>query len=321
MNTKAYRNIVIIHNPNSKQNMKDLHKYRKLEHIVRGYATVKKTWDHEEVNLVAENCRKSNIRYLCIDGGDGTSQKALTTFDKIYGKEELPCVVPLRGGTANIIANSVGMKGNYKSILESLIDSYSTNKKIGRIKKQILEVDTDNGKNCGFLFANGLVYNFYHPYGLGYNDRTTGTPSAWKAVKLIGKGIYGVMVNNSMSEKIFDFPATTVEIDGEKQSGKLTMFATSVQNARIVVVPINRHTKEGMLQVYGTAMTGRRTLEAVLRMFAGGSLNIKDCIDTQAKQLNISSDEMWGYIFEGEQYACKKATVKPGRMVEFPVLD
>lgn len=321
MNTKAYRDIVVIHNPNSKQNLADKNKDKKLERIVRGYATIKKTSDHEEVDIIAEECRKSNTRYLCIDGGDGTSQKALTSFDKIYGKEELPCIVPLRGGTINVIANSVGMKGNYKSILESLIDHHSTNRRIGRVKKQILEISTNDAKNCGFLFANGIVSNFYHSDGLGYNNRSTGMPSAWKALKLIAKGIYGVVVNNNISDKIFDFPVISVDIDGKKYEGKITLFATSVQNARIVIVPVNRRTKEGMLQVYGTAMTGRRALEVVARMLAGGSLDVKECMDTQAKQLTIKSNDMWRYIIEGEPYSCKTATIKPGRMVEFPVLD
>ncbi len=317
---KIDMDIVVIHNPDSKQNLKDPDKRDKLERIVKGYATVKKTSHHEEVDIIAEECRKSNIRYLCIDGGDGTSQKTLTAFDKIYGKEELPCIVPLRGGTANIISNSVGLKGDYRSILESLIDHHKYNKRIGRIKKQILEVNTEDRKNCGFLFANGIVSNFYHSDGLGYDDRSTGTPSAWKAVKLIAKGIYGVVIDNSVSDKIFDFQPTSVDVDGKKYEGKMTMFATSLQNAMIVVVPINRHTKEGMFQVYGTSRTGRRMVEPVARMLSGGSLDIPGCIDTQVKQLTIKSDEMWRYILEGEPYSCKTATIKPGRIIEFPVL-
>lgn len=324
MNTKDYKDIVVIHNPNSKQNMRDKHKKRKLEHIVGSYATIKTTSSPEEVSLIAERCKRFNVSNVAFDGGDGTIQRGVTIFNKIYEKEKMPCIVPLRGGTANILANTVGLKGNYKSILESLIDHYSTNKRIGRVNRQILEVDTDNGKNCGFLFANGIVYNFYRPAGLGYNYRFTGTPSAWKAVKLTAKGIYGVLVNNSTSEKVFDFPEISVDIEGKSYSGKMSMFATALQSTRVVFVPVNRSTREGTMQIYGTSRTGRGALEVVARMLIGGSLDIKDCIDQQAQQMIIKSknpDEPWGYILEGEEYTCKTATIKPGRMIEFPVLD
>lgn len=324
---KDLKPIVVIHNPYSKKNIKNTDKPRELEKLVGDYGTIIKTEDSEQVKSIAETCKEADISYLCFDGGDGTVQETGTEFIKIYNTKPvkaLPRLVLTNGGTINVSANSAGMKGDYKRILKKLVRKYSGGEEINTIKKQILELDADGEKRYGFLFANGIFYNFYVPGRLGYYDTSTGNPSWWKAFKLIGKGVYSVYKENNVSELLFDFPETKIYFDGVRQLGKkISLFATSVQNAKIIIFRVNKKTESNTIHVMASTFTDRRILRCLKEVTreSGSLKGVNGFIDTSTHQIKMEAEDEWGYTLDGELYRNNNVTINPGPWIEFPVLE
>src|SRR5256885_2013139 len=140
---------------------------RKLGYLIGDRGSAAATRSLDDLYRVAEEFMKAGIDILGINGGDGTIHHTLTAFLKTYGDRPLPMVAILRGGTMNTIANSYGIKGEPSRLLFELVDKYHNNESFDLFEREILVV----GDAYGFIFGNGLLYNFLEAY------YATGRPS------------------------------------------------------------------------------------------------------------------------------------------------
>ncbi len=156
---------------------------------------------------------EDNVDILTINGGDGTFHLVTSLLIHMYEDEpeKLPAVVHLRGGTINYIADSTGVPKRSplrwiphklglrtehapEYVLRRLIKK-TRNMRKSELRDNIehfrlLKVDDnienqDEYKKYGLLAAFGAPANFLDMY----YDEKTGKPDAWKAFKMITKGI------------------------------------------------------------------------------------------------------------------------------------
>ena len=71
----------------------------KLGFILGDPASLRETFEVSEIEDVARLFLDREIDILGIGGGDGSNQRVLSTFTRIYGDHPLPRVLLLRGGT------------------------------------------------------------------------------------------------------------------------------------------------------------------------------------------------------------------------------
>ena len=168
---------------------------RKLGYLIGSHGTAEATQSLDDLYRVCEEFKKERIDILGISGGDGTMHHTLTAMIKTYGEQPLPLVAILRGGTMNTIANSLGIRGETPQLLFELVDKHRRGSPSTCSRTEILQV----GDKYGFIFGNGIIYNFLHEY------YATGNPSPATAAKLISRAAASAMVRRAAGAA--DLPA------------------------------------------------------------------------------------------------------------------
>lgn len=169
--------IGIITNPHSKLNKRDPDRQRLLGYIVGEHGKLELTSSLADLARVAANFRDHNISVLAINGGDGTISRTITAFIRAYGEKPLPKVLILRGGTINLLADNLRIRGAPEQILVRYIESMSDIRPAKTEPYRTLKI----GDHFGFLFGNGLVANFLEEF---YKKKTGPLGSLWTIVRV-----------------------------------------------------------------------------------------------------------------------------------------
>lgn len=158
--------IGIITNLNSKRNKKNKYNKFLLQPIIGEWGTVIDTKNFEEMENAIKIFIDNNVKYLGINGGDGTVQKVVTKWIQLNGEENLPYIIPIAGGSTNAInrflnqtvhSSPVALRKFMKKFLKNSVDLHET---------PLIKVEGNNEllPAYGFTFANGTVYKFIKRY-------------------------------------------------------------------------------------------------------------------------------------------------------------
>lgn len=152
--------IGIVTNPHSKVNRSKPGNIKMLGYILGHQGRLEVTNSIEDLIGVAKRFKEQNIEILAINGGDGTISRTISAFVKTYEETPLPKIALLRGGTMNVIAQNLGIKGSPEKILASLVEAYSTGESLKTQSLSTLKI----GDNYGFLFGTGVAAHFLIEY-------------------------------------------------------------------------------------------------------------------------------------------------------------
>jgi diacylglycerol kinase (ATP) len=152
----------IITNPHSKLNKRYPERQRLLSYIVGDRGKLELTSSLEDLARVAVTFKERKVDCVGINGGDGTICRTLTAIIRAYGSEPLPKILILRGGTINVLAENVGVKGSPEEILVRYIESQSGVRHSKTVSLQTLKVED----HYGFLFGQGVVANYLEEFYL-----------------------------------------------------------------------------------------------------------------------------------------------------------
>ena len=143
-----------------------------LEDIFGSKAMLCPTTGKDEIPHVIEDFHKEGIQFLLISGGDGTICSVLSWYINLFGETNLPVIVPLMGGTINMIGADVGLRKSQLSVCKDLNSLITNNKKIPITQRGLLKIEDENltQPSYGFTWIDGLLYNFmldYYNQGAG----------------------------------------------------------------------------------------------------------------------------------------------------------
>src|ERR1700751_5772681 len=114
--------IGVIFNPfaytNKKRTEEQLNAIRKILGV---NALVRTTNSTDEVPIILKEFHEKEIKILCISGGDGTIGYVLSSYINLFGTEDLPIIVPLKGGTMNMLSADVGSIDDQITVCRKLI--------------------------------------------------------------------------------------------------------------------------------------------------------------------------------------------------------
>jgi len=210
--------IGIIANPHSKLNKRNPGRQELLGYILgeRGQLAVTNTL--EQLSTVAREFKEKDIGILAINGGDGTISRTLTAFIREYGAKPLPVVAILRGGTINMLATNLGIKGSPEMVLYRLVERHSSSQKLKTRKFRTLEIEG----NYGFLFGNGVVASFLKTF---YENKTGPIGSLLLLLRLVFAFFFNRQVYD---EVIQNYEQTLTADSGEPRvaSGVAVMCST-----------------------------------------------------------------------------------------------
>ena len=202
--------IGLIFNPfadiNKKQTVAQL---RSIKDILDEHVFISITNNTDEIPIALKEFHKEGIKILGISGGDGTIDHVLSSYINLFGSEKLPVIVPLKGGTMNMLAADVGLKGDQITSCYQLIHCLNHHGTLPTIERALIKVVDKrfNYPNYTFTWLDGFLYKFikwYYKEGAGVRV----------AVKLILKS--GIMSLINLNHDLFNEVESKVYIDDKK---------------------------------------------------------------------------------------------------------
>jgi diacylglycerol kinase (ATP) len=289
--------IGLITNPRSRAYQRDPSVPRKLGYLIGSHGTAEATKSLDDLYRVCEEFKKERIEILGISGGDGTMHHTLTAMIKVWGDQEMPLVAMLRGGTMNTIANSLGIKGTTPKLLFELVDKHRLGQPFDVFEKEVLQV----GDKYGFLFGNGIIYNFLYEY------YATGNPSPPTAAKLISRAAASAIVNGPLAQRIYRRFRAHVIADGDVWACEdfITVAAACVREIGLGFTPFYRCDEQPhKFAVLGIHTNAMGFVTELPRVFGGKPMRRDKVIDVVASEVRFTplDDGNLEYMIDGDLY-------------------
>ena len=219
------KQVGIILNPSAKINSRRTAAVvSKLSGIFGGKALLRTTKNKLEIAGVMDEFHDEGVRLLLISGGDGTICSVVSSYLSLFGKEELPVILPLMGGTINMIGSDAGLRESQFAICRKLNDKLTRGAPVGIIERGLIRVEdsTLDEPHYGFSWIDGFLYRFlidYYKQGAGIQV----------ASMMTIKTILTLLSNGNKGP--FEDIDSTVIADGEKlpHEGHVLMIASSLK--------------------------------------------------------------------------------------------
>ncbi|MBN2026715.1 MAG: hypothetical protein JW854_08170 [Actinobacteria bacterium] len=236
--------IAVLTNVEAGKNRFGRYKKYGIPDIVGSGGMVVETETMEEIDGAIERILSHGERLICLNGGDGTVQRAVTHMVNKYGEgaESIPILFPLRGGTMNLLADHLKIKGTAPELLRAAMDATRGLNEPPCVEVPTLRVTREMGgvteKEYGFLYGNGALYRFHRVY---YRE-TNGGPIA--AAGLFAKCAFGGATKRTRYKDVFGLTPARVTIDDFEVPSDMFTIVLAV-TFKVVVITFDAFRDEG----------------------------------------------------------------------------
>jgi diacylglycerol kinase family enzyme len=180
-----------------------------INKILGEHAIVRVTNSTCEIPIALKEFYKEGIKILAISGGDGTIDYVLSYYINLFGSIDLPVIVPLKGGTMNMLAADVGLTDDQGTACHKLVQYLNHKDKLPTIERGLIKVIDRrfDYANYSFTWLDGFLYKFIKLY----NKEGGGVGVA---LKLILKS--GIMSLTNLNHDLFKEVESRVYLDSSK---------------------------------------------------------------------------------------------------------
>lgn len=303
--------IGVITNPMSRKNRRDPGVAKSLAYVLGERGQFVAPGDLEALAATLQRFRDHEIEVLCINGGDGTVHQSVTAMVHAFGEEaELPPLAILRGGTMNIIADSVGNRLRADSMLDQVVDAYHSGDSLPERSVRLLRVEIDDAPpRYGFLAGNGVIAGFLQVY-YAQTD-----PAPLDAALLLARGAASAVVGGRLVKHILRPWRGTATLDGrtwpEREWVALAIGTVEEMGLGFKVFHlVGRHPQK--MQVVGIGSSVARLATELPRLYAGRGLHHRANHSELADELVLESDEPFPLMVDGDLYTAQSGRVRFG---------
>ncbi|MBM4251000.1 MAG: hypothetical protein FJ146_03440 [Deltaproteobacteria bacterium] len=306
--------IGIITNPHSKLNKRNPNRQAYLGFILGSQGQLEVTNSLEDLERVAREFKSKGISVLAINGGDGTVSRTLTAFLKAYGSEPMPKIAILKGGTINVLANNLGIRGTPEQVLFRLVEWHSRGDAIPVKRLRTVSIDGMHG----FLFGNGIAASFLKEY---YKRKTNALGSGALVLAVWFSSFYrGHLFKNVFVEHDQKLSSTNAK---QTELKSCVMFASTLLKLPLGVpyfYSLDDHPDEFQTVAFTTPVQDAWRLP--FEFIRGQRGPTKDKISFCCKSLSIETREPFDYTLDGELFTAitGKLTLEVGPQLEFVVI-
>ncbi|MEQ1504469.1 MAG: diacylglycerol kinase family protein [Myxococcota bacterium] len=207
--------VAVVTNPKSRHNRRNPGLTTTLAYVLGERGEVVTPSDVGALGSIAARFRERGVDTLCVNGGDGTLHQVLTAFVRTWGEDApLPQVCVLRGGTMNIVADSVGVKLGAEAMLGRLVEAIHTGVALPTTTRRLMRFDVDDLPPLyGFLAGNGIIARFLELY---YDHPD---PSPLSAASLLARGAASALVQGPLIKQLMRPYTGQVSVDGVPLDG------------------------------------------------------------------------------------------------------
>ncbi|MDI6873747.1 diacylglycerol/lipid kinase family protein [Candidatus Solincola sp.] len=297
--------IAVITNVEAGKNRNGRYKQYHLPEMVGDRGLVVETETMEEIDGAMDRILSRGERVICLNGGDGTVQRALTRLVNRLGEDEdsLPAIFPLRGGTMNLLADHLNIKGSTPELMQAALRAVEDDGELPCVHVPTLRVTRRMGereeREYGFFFGHGALYRFHRVY---YRD-TKGGPLA--AAVLFAKCTFGGATGLTRYKDVFGMaPARLVIDDFEMPGDRFTVILAVIFKVVVITFDAFRDVGEGDFYVLATNIPFFRMVGRLPRLlWARGAeppYPREEFFNERAKRVFIECRE--GYSLDGEVF-------------------
>ena len=302
--------IVVITNPNAKHNKKVPDRLARLKAITGDCGVVVETPVPDAIQKTVDRLvARHTVDILGICGGDGTMQQTLTAFINAYDGTLPPLICPLRGGTMNTIANSVGIKTSAEQTLAGVVGKWQQGESFTTSRRNLMKIVMPEETRYCFLFGNGLVANYLDMYySSPYDGATAG-------ICAITRGIVAAITKNRHYETIYGKLTLKVCVDGTEipLEQYMGVLAATVKDVGIGFKPLYRaEEREGAFHILCSGLSTKEVIKNLPRFFRGERLRGKDHFDLLATEATIEAKRPFRLMTDGEMTETYRAHITAG---------
>ncbi len=284
--------IELLANPHARRHRADptlLAVYRALPGVA-----VHVTQTLDELPAACAQIAAANPPLIAISGGDGTISLGISQLRSAFGTRPLPPIVPLMGGTMNMVGHSIGIVSNPRRALERVLHMAAETRPTH--VRDTLQV----GGRTGFIFGLGLVTNFLEIY---YDGPRTGPI---KAAEVVARGVVGVAKQNAYAKKMFSRQPGVLLYEGARAEADWTaVLVQTIENLGIGFRPMYRaHERPGTFHMLATDLSAVQVVNHLPLIFRGRpwpTTRMRDVV-TDRLRFTPPAGEGCSYTLDGELY-------------------
>jgi diacylglycerol kinase family enzyme len=207
----------VLSNPLSGANRKGL---GPVEKVLAGYSQVLhyKVRTPADIKLALTACAEQQVDILAVNGGDGTVHMALTVLFNHSPFASLPLLALLPGGTANMLAKDLGLKGSPEKAMRRLLGWASTGDADPVVKQRaVLQVQAPGFAEplFGLFFGAGIIcqaIRFFHD-----RVKTWGLRGGSAQALIVGRYLLALAAKN---RDVASPVAMNISLDGKRVDGR-----------------------------------------------------------------------------------------------------
>lgn len=290
--------IGVVVNPHAGRRRRRQNRAARLAGIVGKDGLVRETQTPEDVAGVAREFLEREIDILAIFGGDGSVFRSLSAFVPVYEGRELPPILPLRAGTINFVAASIGCRrGDPEKVLAHVVRDYRQGGTHDVTERDLLCV---NGTQYGFAFGCGAVVNFLRAYYGTYGG------GRLAAVSLLSKVVLSSMTDASYARSIVQPVEADIFCDEERVPFRVftvVLGATVTQVALGFKPTYLGSRKRGYLHLVAGPVGAREFMRNIVRFYRGFPTGEDRLYDNLARRVIVRFARPEAYMLDGDVLA------------------
>lgn len=305
--------IALVVNMRTHANQQHPERLRRLEGLIdmRDHAVTPRSLGELEAACARFAIERPDVVAIC--GGDGTLHQTLSALIRSYGERALPPIMILPGGTMNIAATSLGIRGDPVEHLRALVSlrqrgglaaclagrGDTSRRPLELFEQALLRIED----RYGFLFGTGVIHAFLQAY------YATGAPSAVTAARLLLRAAGSTLVGGALARRLCRPLRARVVADGRTwpRDQFVTICAATIEQIGLGFRPFYRcRDHADGFAVLGIHATPLGLLRELPRVRAGKPIRPGKVIDEMARAVAIAPLDPGelGYTLDGDLYAC-----------------
>ena len=265
----------------------------------------------EELEGAAREIRARDPGLIAICGGDGTYQKTLTALLTVYGDHPLPLLLPLSGGTFNVLTTNLRIGGRADRVLARAVArargrSHTGSFDVSGLRQgprsttvPILRVEDEKTRRAeyGFIFANGVISRIIARYA-------EGPPSTGRAARVFSEAVGGFMMQTPAAQDLTRRYRVAAAIDGQEIAAEsmLAMLAATIQPNVLGFTPfVNKARLRNSFGYLLAAVDASEVIGMLPALLRGRLWSTHEGLrNATAREITLTTEE--GFILDGDVY-------------------
>jgi diacylglycerol kinase family enzyme len=261
--------------------------------LLAGQGQLVETHSPGELGEVAREILAIPGALVGVWGGDGSLTAALSALRAAQPTGKLPPVAILPGGTMNLVARSVGIRGPAIEVLARLLAHLRHGHTVPGVLRTPIEADG----HVGFLFGVGLLANFLEVLYEG------GRAGARRSLSVLGGASLQALWGGGIIKRLFAPFTARLSVDGTRWEKErwVNISAGGIESLGLGFHPYLRaQEKPGHFHLIAHDLSPLRTVAQLPGIWLHrGMRNVSDAV---TRSVRIEAEQPLVYSFEGELF-------------------